>query len=272
MGTVLGTVIPLLPAFFSVLFLILVLYRKVLAAFLTGVATVLVSPAYSSFGEAFDAAWQKSVVVITAPAHYFDWVRANESHLSSDSAVWRALTSAIQSPRDLVTVVADWRVQTLLYVAGAIILARNAGRRWRNLREDRSFSWTSVKFRILPLWMALVALFVLAFVDRMYQPPDEPSAVPEILQQPWLPPEKVTLGNGKSWVGYTLSYKDGWHVLLEDKSRAIVYFRASDVKSRAVCRISTKLRAEVPPLIRLGPAIPDGVPDCPKVDRPMGPP
>ncbi|SCG53750.1 Protein of unknown function [Micromonospora echinaurantiaca] len=261
-GTLLGTVIPLLPAFFPVLFLALVLYRKMVLALLAGVATILVSPAYASAPEALESAWQRFVTVFTGPARLPEWVEENESNIDTFPAMWRALTADIGSPGDVVDVAADWRIQSTLYCLSAFALAVNAGRRWRHSREDRSISWTSVKFRILPLWMPVLALFILALTDRMYQLPGEPSAVPEIVQQPWLPPEKVTLTNGKSWIGYTLSYKDGWHVLLEDQGRTILYFRANEVKSRTVCRASTKLRAERPPLIRLGPPIPDGVPDC----------
>ncbi|SCL29874.1 hypothetical protein GA0070624_3967 [Micromonospora rhizosphaerae] len=266
-NTILGTVIPLLPAFFPLLFLALVLYRKALAALLTGVAMMLVSPAYSSFTAALHTGSRRFLVIVTAPAHYFDWVAENERHLRSFPAMWQALTDGVESPRDLLLVAADWRVQTLFYALGAVVLAHNAGRRWRHAREDRSFSWTGIKFRLLPLGMAFTALFVLAFVDQIYQPPSKPRVVAEILRQPWVPPEKLTLTNGAWRVGYTLSYKDGWHVLLEEESRTIIYIRATDVKSRTVCSVSTSLKGERPPLIRLGPPVPDGVPECPSRDN-----
>jgi hypothetical protein len=258
-STVLGTVIPLLPAFLPLLFLALVVYRKSIAAFLTGLAMVLVSPAYSTWGEALLYAWNRSVQVITSPRYCYSWVDRNEESLASFPAIWHAL--AHYGPSALVS---DWRVQTVIYVSAGVVLARNAARRWRYSREDRSVTWTSVKFRLLPLWMALVALFMLAFTDKLYQPPTAPNAVPRIMKQPWLPSEKVTLRNGEWWVGYTLSYKDGWHVLLEEQGRTIVFLRADDVRSRTVCRTSDVLKAERPPLIQLGPRLPDGVLDCPK--------
>ncbi|GAA2587748.1 hypothetical protein GCM10010399_17190 [Dactylosporangium fulvum] len=52
-------------------------------------------------------------------------------------------------------------------------------------------------------------------------------------------------------MGYTLSAKDGWHVILREEDREVVYVKADKVKSRMVCTVDKRSGGRPAPLIKL---------------------
>jgi hypothetical protein len=95
--------------------------------------------------------------------------------------------------------------------------------------------------------MACIAL--LPFISRLYPFPLSNQFYTQMLRQPWLPAEVVTLTSGQKLVGYTLSDDGDWIVFLRDKDRTIGYYLAADVVGRQVCQLGQA--ASLPPLIPL---------------------
>jgi len=84
----------------------------------------------------------------------------------------------------------------------------------------------------------LLTAYTVLLVDTIYRVPFNGGVVSDILRRPWLPAEEVSLaGRVDPLVGYTLSTSDGWHVLLVDQTRQIMYIRSIDVAARAVCHV-----------------------------------
>ena len=76
--------------------------------------------------------------------------------------------------------------------------------------------------------------------------PDRPPAqsVSRTLTRPWLSSEKVSTKDGRVYIGYTLDTAAGWHILLKESDRAIVYIPSDEVKSRQVCRLPVDVESD----------------------------
>jgi len=59
----------------------------------------------------------------------------------------------------------------------------------------------------------------------------------EVIKQPWLPAEVITLTSGQRLTGYVLSDNGTWLVVLSDGTRTINYYRPPQVASRQICQI-----------------------------------
>lgn len=110
--------------------------------------------------------------------------------------------------------------------------------------------------------MACIGL--LPFISQLYPFPLSNQFYTQALRQPWLPAEVITLTSGRTVVGYSLSDDGNWIVLLQDASRTVTYYPASEVVNRQVCQMGES--ASMPPLIPLFTAKPatEHTPACPK--------
>jgi hypothetical protein len=90
------------------------------------------------------------------------------------------------------------------------------------------------------LIVAWVCALSLLFMQVVYNVPlprtafDLPPIASEILRRPWLPLEKISLSSCGVRLGYAISSKDGWFVVLNEPDRKITYIRASDVVDRTI--------------------------------------
>lgn len=111
---------------------------------------------------------------------------------------------------------------------------------------------------------AMACIVLLPFISRLYPFPLSNQFYTQMLRQPWLPAEVITLTSGRTVVGYSLSDDGNWIVVLQDSNRAITYYRASDVAHRQICQMGEA--ASMPPLIPLFTAVPatGHTPACPK--------
>ena len=76
------------------------------------------------------------------------------------------------------------------------------------------------------------------------------ATVATIVRRPWVPAEEIKLKSGSIVVGYTLSTKDKWFVVLKEYDRTINYIAADDVASRTVCSVENNDEtAKATPLI-----------------------
>jgi hypothetical protein len=125
---------------------------------------------------------------------------------------------------------------------------------------------------------SLATIFCIALVPvilLLYPFPTHNSYYAQLMRQPWLPAESITLRSGTSLTGYILSEDQEWVTILNDKTRRIFYYPPSQITKREVCQPA---RAPVaPPLISLVP--PAGIsvsrpPQCGLISHPRtaGPP
>lgn len=85
---------------------------------------------------------------------------------------------------------------------------------------------------------ATIACIVLVpFVSQLYPLPLNNNFYTQLIRQPWLPAETITLSSGREFTGYILSDSGSWLIVLKNANRSIHYYRASYVVKRHVCRI-----------------------------------
>lgn len=85
--------------------------------------------------------------------------------------------------------------------------------------------------------VATICAGVTLLVYTFYRVPFSAELVSEIARRPWMPAEEIVLKSGGApQVGYTLSTKDNWHIILNESNRTIIYLRADNVASRTSCK------------------------------------
>jgi hypothetical protein len=279
-GTLLGTIIPILPLFLPALLVFLIVVRRWALALLTGLAAAVISPAYrSSFGDGLGAA------VNSGRSIWVQQVRPGLETLITGipwlGPVLHFLWTVTLWPLDFVVYIGrliwnGWGRKVLLVWSGWpseirwVVVCALAALVWVFLDPPgkRRGSSTAQQadlqgpvgclarflgFLGIAYYSALVAIICavsVLFVQKVYKVPFNTSAVMEIFHRPWLPTERITLSSGGDpVVGYTLSTSDGWHVLLLERTRTIRYLRAAEVAGREVCHL-TPLGSIPPPLIK----------------------
>jgi len=115
----------------------------------------------------------------------------------------------------------------------------------------------SVFLRTAAAPVASILLF--PYVFQIYPLPFNGSFYAQLLRQPWVPAERITLTTHQNVIGYTLSSGSDWFIVLMDNSRTIFYYHAKEVTSQQVCRIGRVPRTR--PLIALVPAAAQ-IPPC----------
>jgi hypothetical protein len=265
-NTLLGTAIPLLPPLLPPLFLALVLLRKGVAAVLSGLAMLLVSPAYTDVSSGASEVRARATAFVDWVSTWKQWFETHvESFRTTTSTLHAgiALYQRIAATFDLATVLSDWRVQSVVYVFLAVVLARRRAKQWRGLQLGVPLLRHRAYYAILPVTMGLLCFATLAAVDEIYYVPRDPKMALVSLRQPWLPAEIFTEESGKSYVGYALSTKDDWDVILDEPSRTIRLVHAGDMKTRMICQVSGTPVAERLPAIALLKNVPDQIGRCP---------
>jgi hypothetical protein len=251
-GTLLGTLIPVIPILLPLLGLTLFVFRKPLLLVFALLGTALVSPTYSSLKNAT----LKSVHQFWAFFHTFgvhnSRIKSYDLHM-----IWLADRSAI--------------------VFGAIATAFFTADRFRRIlngfKADSSDSEADafglgvvylVFLLIGGLFLTMIFGTAYFFTTTIYHIPDNVATISSAASKPWLPSEVVTLKSGKTSVGYALASDDAWFVFLEEGDRTIDYFPAADVKSRVLCRLPGEQRPIRPPLFKLISAPAPMVARCPR--------
>lgn len=98
----------------------------------------------------------------------------------------------------------------------------------------------------------VMSILLIPVVIRLYPFPVSRSYYTELVRQPWLGAQTITLSSGQSFTGYTLSADGNWIVILKDDNRMIYYYRPSDVAALTVCQLGQNTLMQ--PLITLLPA------------------
>lgn len=227
METLLGTVIPLLPFFLPAVAAALAIFRMWLLAAFTAFAAVIISPAYATVS----AGW-------------------SEAYSSMKSA-----TISVLNGRWLDLWTESRTVVICVLVATFALL-------WDAI--NRKFSKIATPFYAITV--AGVCTLAVVFVQTVYRVPFDGTTVSEIVRRPWLPIEKIDAKPAETYVGYIVATEGGWHTVLKDSDRTILYIRRGDISSRQVCRAGPPPLMVPPPLYQLGTRNPpDLYPQCPMV-------
>lgn len=117
---------------------------------------------------------------------------------------------------------------------------------------------------------ATVAIVPVMF--RLYPLPVSGVFYTNLLTQPWLPAETITLTTHQSVTGYVLESDQDWVAVLLARDRMVVQYHTSQVSSRAMCQIAA-VAAERPllPLINVPSQLPLCVQPGPPITRGGGP-
>lgn len=83
---------------------------------------------------------------------------------------------------------------------------------------------------------ATVALVPIMF--RLYPLPASDVFYTNLLTQPWLPAETITLTTHQSVTGYVLESDQDWVQVLRAEDRTVIQYHTSQVSSRAMCQIA----------------------------------
>ncbi len=229
-GTLLGTIIPLLPPYLPILTILLVIARRWTLAALAGFATVLLSPTYvDSPRDGLITAWASSRQV-SALIKQCEW-----------SLLWQNYPGVVLS----------------IVVGGLLVFFVAPMPLW---------SRPIVLKVVYCIIIAIMCGYVTVLVHTFYRVPFSAELASEIARRPWMPAEEIVFkSDGVSRVGYTLSTKDNWHIILNDVDRSIIYVRADNVATRTACKpSSTYIERSSLPVLPLRNILPETAKTCAK--------
>ncbi|GAA4936313.1 hypothetical protein EV188_114150 [Actinomycetospora succinea] len=218
-GTLLGTLVPLLPVFLPAITIALIMGRYWQLAALSGLATAIIAPAYATFA----TGWNRAK---------FEY---NDMLTRLDLEGWRALYS-------------DSRWLLICVLGGALLVYL-----------DPPIPLITGGWSIFVPQLAMVAIYSIVvaaicgyaffFVRAIYQVPFDMRTVSEVVRRPWIPAEEVALKSGEVKVGYALNVSVGWYVLLDEETRTIEYLPSSEVTRRTVCKPGPPAAMQPLPLV-----------------------
>jgi hypothetical protein len=116
---------------------------------------------------------------------------------------------------------------------------------------------------VLKTVATIASLVLIPFVVHLYPLPFKSEFYVQLIKQPWLPAETITLSSGQDFTGYVLADSGAWLVVLNNDNRLVHYYLAKDVVSREDCQIVPTPPTQ--PLITLSPAglhAPTHTPSC----------
>lgn len=115
------------------------------------------------------------------------------------------------------------------------------------------FDLAGLNFNVLMRTVATVAsIALIPTVALLYPLPFSNAYYAQLVRQPWLPAETITLTSGQELIGYVLSEDGTWIEVLTNDTRTIHYYLTTDVAGRQICQIGQA--PSMHPLITLTPA------------------
>lgn len=280
-NTLLGTIIPLVPAFIPYLALLLLLFRRFLLSIMTFVFAAFISPTSLTFGEGFriaEAYWSRTSGIVLAhlgaaipillAIFVALWVynRSFIEGLSTVIVIFAAITLLIALPNvhfpmslqlassgehralisltaETVTLSRNW-ILDLIVLSLVLVLIRYLAPTTLIGGFDR-FGWLLTSVAAVA---ATIAFF--PYVHFIYPAPQNREYYAEITHEMWLPAERIELDSRRVYFGYILSSNTYWLTVLLANSRIIAYLPAREVAGQAVCqpKISAQPK-QYPPLI-----------------------
>jgi hypothetical protein len=255
-GTLLGTLIPIVPALLPLLAMVMMIFRRPILLAFAVIGTVLVSPAYATPKEA----WLETINQFATVMHA---IKTGDPRLERHVLTlgWQQDRTSLIIGIAVVAVIAIDNYKKLLIS------------RYRNLWSDPDLSRSEkIFFSGTTTLGKLVAAVVFGvffgafffFTTTIYHVPYNVTEMSVVASQPWMPSEEVAVKSGKTFVGYTLNAGDNWYVFLQEKDRTIYYFPEDEVVSRTLCQLSGEHGANRSPLVKLINIRAPKVPQCSK--------
>lgn len=260
-GTLLGTLVPLLPPFLPLLAGMLVISRKYSLAAMAAGAMVLISPAYMEVGDAWIVSRSLGYRMVTL-LWDGEWSRIWLSYRWPLLAGMAAGIIALVDPPAWMT--NNWLRFREKYQSSNLRQSRNIEPAFAPLGA----LWIGLYRLVFVVVMTCIATLAFFFLVAMYNVPHDSNAVSEIVRRPWLAVEQISVGNRPvTYVGYTISTKDNWQIMLDDQTRTIRFLVGKEVKDRKTCALRKASEMRMP-LIRIKNAEYQVLPLCRK---PSGP-
>lgn len=294
-NTLLGTVIPLVPAFVPYLALLLLLLRRFLLSVMTFIFAAFISPTSVTLTQGLDLAradWARATalaanhriiilgILLVIFAAVWIYNRSFLEGLSIIAVMVAAVTLLIAipnpySPLSLQLAGNDEHHiaarassaafgNTLLEIVGclvilAVILATSIY--FGGVLEG--FSWLITGILAV---VATIAFF--PYIHFIYPVPQHRSYYAEVTHDMWLPAQRIELNTHHAYYGYVLASDTRWFTVLLVNSRLIAYLPAPEVVSRSVCqpRMSVQPKQN-PPLIPWLYHPPRSLPPCASQDE-----
>lgn len=85
----------------------------------------------------------------------------------------------------------------------------------------------------------IAIIIVLPLMVQLYRVPLNEEFYTDLLRQPWLPAESITLTTHKTVVAYQLESDGFWLEALMDQGRSVEYYRMSQISAREICQIAS---------------------------------
>jgi hypothetical protein len=250
-STLLGTIIPVVPALLPVLALSFVALRKTLLLILTAIGTTLVSPAYAT----------PKTAALETGRQFVNLYRVAFMHSSlaarhALSLSWKFDRASIIFGAIAIALIA---IDNRELITKSYAIAINAG-------EDKdpllAVAFTTVVLLVSGLLIDVFFGAAFFFTSTIYHIPSSSQEISAVTSRPWLPTERITVRPDKVFVGYTLSTAYGWYIFLQQQDRTINYFHSSNVLSRSLCQLNGIARPNRPPIFKLVNAPVSSVPKC----------
>ena len=298
-NTLLGTVIPLVPAFMPYLALLLLLFRRFLLSIMTFVFAAFISPTSVSLVEGFGIAktyWDRTssialahlawAIPILLVAFVALWIynRSFIEGISSVVVIFAAVTLLLALPnlhfpmpvqlassgehRIFVSATAEtstlsrrWELDLVVLILAFVLIRYLAP---RTLIGNIDFLGWLLTGAVAVL--ATIAFF--PYVHFIYPVPQNRTYYAEITHDMWLPAERIELDTRLVYYGYVLSSDNGWFTVLLVNSRVIAYLSADEVVGQSVCqpKMSDQPK-QYPPLIPWLYHQPPTLPSCNSKDE-----
>lgn len=118
------------------------------------------------------------------------------------------------------------------------------------------------------IMIAVIATLILFPYIRLYYPiPEARSYYLAVLDQMWLPAERIALSSGQDYYGYVLSSDTSWYTVMLAHSKQIAYLPIHDVVGRNVCSVENSPQS-FPPLVPILYRAPTrSIPECSGYDE-----
>jgi hypothetical protein len=282
-NTLLGTVIPLVPAFMPYLALLLLLFRRFLLSIMTFIFAAFISPTSLTLTQGLGLAradWARTaaitanhrfiILAILLAVFEVVWIynRSLLEGLSIIAVLVATLTLLIAIPNPyspLSLRLAANNEHHIVAGASSDAFRFSAGQMLEFLgilaimvliynvfAPSDYFGGTIGRFS----WLITGALAVIAtiaffpYIHFIYPIPQDRSYYAEVTHDMWLPAERIELNTHRAYYGYVLSADTRWLTVLLASSRIIAYLPAPGVVSRSVCQPRMLAQPEQnPPLI-----------------------
>jgi hypothetical protein len=99
---------------------------------------------------------------------------------------------------------------------------------------------------------AVSCILALPFAIKVYPLPINHKFYSELIRQPWLPAQTITLMSGQKFTGYVLSDEPSFVVVLTNNTRTIRYYPIREIVALQLCQLGEVSVAR--PLVTLAPA------------------